>query len=437
MRTQIENFTDTLQKRFFNLTKSFRQVEKNLYSLDDFKQRLAIEKRRSERLNYKSSIVFFNLKNLANGNGKPSKLCMEEVTKLICANIRATDVVSLIKNQTILILLPDTNSNDAPRVCKRLVNKTMDSYSSSAKLTYDDFHIKIISFPEKQITEKTLDDYVNDNDDGSFEIQNIASSFNILNQLPFKRDYFENLNLCLSTFNSSTIFLPIVEVFFWDQQLVSKYLLLGKNLTKRTMDIIGAIIGIILFLPIMLITALVVKITSPGPILFKQCRIGYKGKYFIFLKFRSMFLGKDDCMHRDYVTKLIQGEKDQINHGTSEAPFYKIIDDPRITPFGRFLRKTSLDELPQFINVLKGEMSLVGPRAPIPYEVTKYQNWHFRRILEVKPGITGLWQVSGRSRTTFDEMVRLDIRYAKNCSLLMDLKILFKTVKAVFSADGT
>ena len=150
-----------------------------------------------------------------------------------------------------------------------------------------------------------------------------------------------------------------------------------------------------------------------------------------------MFINIEDRMHRDYVTKLIQGEKDQINHGTNKKPFYKIKDDPRITPFGRFLRKASLDELPQFFNVLKGEMSLVGPRPPIPYEVKQYQIWHFRRILEVKPGITGLWQVSGRNQTTFDEMVRMDIKYAENWSLFMDLSILFKTVKAVFSFNAT
>jgi len=141
-------------------------------------------------------------------------------------------------------------------------------------------------------------------------------------------------------------------------------------------------------------------------------------------------------IHRDYVSKLIKGEKDRVNEGTNDNPFYKLKDDPRITPLGQFLRKTSLDELPQFFNVLKGEMSLVGPRPPIPYEVNKYQNWHFRRIIEVKPGITGLWQVSGRSRTTFDDMVRLDIEYAENWSLMMDIKILFKTFWTIFTSKG-
>ena len=115
---------------------------------------------------------------------------------------------------------------------------------------------------------------------------------------------------------------------------------------------------------------------------------------------------------------------------------YKVIDDPRVTSFGRFLRKTSLDELPQLMNVLKGEMSLVGPRPPLPYEVASYDLWHRRRIIEVKPGITGLWQVCGRSRTSFDEMVRLDLRYARRWSLLLDFRILLKTPRAVLSGDG-
>jgi lipopolysaccharide/colanic/teichoic acid biosynthesis glycosyltransferase len=242
--------------------------------------------------------------------------------------------------------------------------------------------------------------------------------------------------LCISSYNGSAISMRIDEVIFWDQELVSKFLLKGKKILKRIVDIVGASAALILLLPIMAIIAFGVKLTSPGSILFKQRRVGYKGNYFTFLKFRSMVAGNTDCLHQDFVKKLIHGEIDQINNGTKQDPCYKIINDPRITPFGQILRKTSLDELPQFFNVLKGEMSLVGPRPPIPYEVDEYKNWHYRRILEVKPGITGLWQVTGRNKTCFDEMVRLDIQYAEHWSLTMDLKILLKTIKAVFAADG-
>lgn len=435
MEAQIENFKYKVPRRILKLVKSSRQFKKNLYSFEDFMLRLTIERRRSERVSYKTSIIFLSLINLPNDNGNHQKY-LENITRIICSNLRATDVVSLHKKErTILILLPDTNNNGAQCACKRVVKKIIDGYSSAEKFTPNDFHIKILSFPEKQAIETAADDSGTD-DNRSNEIDS-SPAMQVQNELTFKREYFENLNLCMSIFNGSTISIPIVDMFFWDQQFISKFLFLVKKLTKRIMDIVGSILGILLFLPIMLIVALMVKMTSPGPILFKQRRVGYKGKYFTFLKFRSMFVDNEDRLHQDYVRKLIQGEKDQINNGTIEKPFYKIVEDPRITPFGRFMRKMCLDELPQFFNVLKGEMSLVGPRPPIPYEVKEYQIWHFRRVLEVKPGITGLWQVSGRSRTTFDEMVRLDIKYAENWSLLMDLKILFKTVKAVFSAEGT
>jgi exopolysaccharide biosynthesis polyprenyl glycosylphosphotransferase len=201
---------------------------------------------------------------------------------------------------------------------------------------------------------------------------------------------------------------------------------------KKGIDILGALTGIILFSPIMLIVALAVKISSPGPIIFEQTRLGLKGRRFPFYKYRSMYVNMDDRIHRDYVSNLIEGQLEKINQGEKENPFFKIKDDPRITQVGKIIRKLSIDELPQFFNVLKGEMSLVGPRPPIPYEIEKYKPWHLRRILEKKPGITGLWQVSGSSRTTFDEMVRLDLRYVQNWSVWLDLKILFKTVKEVF-----
>ena len=205
---------------------------------------------------------------------------------------------------------------------------------------------------------------------------------------------------------------------------------------KRVIDILGALVGLILFSPIMLATAIAIKMTSPGPIIFKQRRFGKKGARFQFYKFRSMYWNTDDQIHREYVTNLIKGNLDKINQGNKVVPLFKMVSDSRVTRVGKIIRRTSIDELPQFFNVLKGEMSMVGPRPPLPYEVEKYEPWHLRRILEVKPGVTGLWQVSGRSRTSFDEMVRLDLRYARNWSLWLDLKILLKTAKAVFSRKG-
>ena len=209
-----------------------------------------------------------------------------------------------------------------------------------------------------------------------------------------------------------------------------------KKILKRGIDIVGSLIGILVFSPIILLTAIAIKMTSKGPVIFKQVRLGKKGVPFLFYKFRSMYLNMDDKIHREYVNQLIQGKHDQINQGNSKNPLYKIKYDPRITRVGKLIRKTSIDEIPQFINVLKGDMSLVGPRPPLPYEAEKYEAWHLRRILEVKPGITGLWQVEGRSMTSFNDMVRLDLCYIRDWSLMLDLKILIQTIKVFFGSSG-
>ncbi len=205
---------------------------------------------------------------------------------------------------------------------------------------------------------------------------------------------------------------------------------------KRSMDIAGSLAALILCGPLFVLIALAIKLTSKGPILFKQERVGRYGLRFTFLKFRSMECGNDARIHREYVKRFISGEADPARVSHTEHLVYKIKDDPRVTRVGKFLRKTSLDELPQFINVLKGDMSLVGPRPPIPYELEGYQIWHRRRVLESKPGITGLWQVNGRSRLKFDDMVRLDLQYAKTWSLWLDIKILLRTPRAVLFGAG-
>jgi len=201
---------------------------------------------------------------------------------------------------------------------------------------------------------------------------------------------------------------------------------------KKLMDITLSLLALLLFSPILIIIAAAVKLTSEGPVFFKQERMGLNGEIFTFLKFRSMYTNSDHNRHEEYIKKLIKEGKDNAN----TPGVYKLSNDPRITPLGRFLRKSSFDELPQFINVLKGEMSLVGPRPPIPYECKLYDTWHRRRLLSVKPGITGLWQVTGRSSTTFDEMVRLDLQYINNWSLWLDIKLLLKTPWVVLTGKG-
>lgn len=200
---------------------------------------------------------------------------------------------------------------------------------------------------------------------------------------------------------------------------------------KRTMDVVGSLILLILFLPLFVVIAAAVKATSRGPVFFRQKRVGQYGQCFTFLKFRSMRDRNDQSAHMQYVQQMIAGSAERVSANGDGEGVYKLVHDPRITPLGRFLRRTSLDELPQFLNVLKGDMSLVGPRPPIPYELAAYQTWHRRRVLDVKPGITGLWQVTGRSRVSFDDMVRLDLLYANFWSVWLDFKILVRTPAAV------
>lgn len=204
---------------------------------------------------------------------------------------------------------------------------------------------------------------------------------------------------------------------------------------KRGIDLAGSIVLLLALSPLMAIIALAVKWGSEGPVLFRQTRVGRRGKRFTFLKFRSMAVQSTHSLHENYVKDFIRGTAEKNTNEKGEKVF-KLTQDPRVTPLGKFLRRTSLDELPQFWNVLRGEMSLVGPRPPIPYEVECYDLWHQRRVLEVKPGITGLWQVRGRSSTDFDEMVRLDLQYARTWSPWLDVKILLLTPLAVFRADG-
>lgn len=207
-------------------------------------------------------------------------------------------------------------------------------------------------------------------------------------------------------------------------------------LVKRSIDVSGSLLMLALCAPLFLIIALAIKLSSEGPVFFRQLRVGRYGKTFTFLKFRSMYVDNDPAVHREFVTKLIASKTlPGANNGDGPGVF-KIKNDKRITRVGKFLRRTSLDELPQFLNVLMGDMSLVGPRPPIPYELTAYQIWHRQRLLGVKPGITGLWQVLSRSAVDFDEMVRLDLRYASTWTPWLDCKILLRTPLAVIRGTG-
>jgi lipopolysaccharide/colanic/teichoic acid biosynthesis glycosyltransferase len=205
----------------------------------------------------------------------------------------------------------------------------------------------------------------------------------------------------------------------------------ATSLARRALDVSVAGTVLLLLVPVLAVAALAVRLTSPGPVLFRQRRLGRHMEPFTVLKFRTMRADADSALHRDYVRSLIGTQPPE------NAPdnLYKLVIDPRVTRVGRFLRSWSLDEVPQLWNVLRGEMSLVGPRPVIEYEVEQYPDWYLRRFA-VKPGLTGLWQVSGRNEKTYEEMVRYDIEYAERRSLWLDLRILARTALVVMRRQG-
>jgi lipopolysaccharide/colanic/teichoic acid biosynthesis glycosyltransferase len=203
-------------------------------------------------------------------------------------------------------------------------------------------------------------------------------------------------------------------------------------LVKRLAEFICSIVLLMLLAPLFLLLTMAIRLESPGPALFRQIRIGKGGKSFTFYKFRSMYNDIDKRAHEDFMTAYVNG---QVNEGASEEAVFKPIQTKQVTRLGRFLRKTSLDELPQLINILKGEMSFIGPRPNVPTEVTAYKDWHMKRLL-VLPGITGWAQINGRSSIAFDQIVRYDIEYVENTGLMMDLKVLWYTVPAVLLGRG-
>jgi len=387
------------------------------YNEKYFTHRLRQEKRRAERTDAPLGIVTFDFSayvKMLNGGSKISK-----VGECITKNTREIDIKAHIHGNKIVILMPQTSPDKASIVGEKLKN-CLETLLHEHHPQYQVF------LPYRIETYPDLKTPVACGNQLSFEpARNTADRQ--LSQNYYKLSWPSNNSFTDTVIEEIHILSDIKKRITQIQ---------WQLIIKRIIDFLGAAIGLFIFLPILLLIALAIKITSPGPVLFRQERLGYKGKKFMFIKFRSMYHDCDDSIHREYMTKFINKNNDKHSDKSGNCVFHKMTDDPRITPLGRILRKTSLDELPQLYNVLCNEMSLVGPRPPIAYEVDRYCNWHKRRILEVKPGITGLWQVEGRSTLTFDEAVRLDIQYAEKWNLLLDLKIILITFKVVFSGKG-
>lgn len=339
----------------------------------EFARQVDIEKRRTDRSKSPLSLVIFYV----DSSRKKMKKSVDRLLTTLQINKRETDVLGYLGTNRIALLLAETDASGAEGFIRSIASRIGESPYTAASGTYPAEVFDNLLAGRPAVTEA-------------------------------------------SPFSSH----EAVQHGPWSRAM------------KRGLDVVGALGLIAVASPVMLLAALAVRMSSSGPVIFKQTRLGRRGVPFTFYKLRSMVVNNDDRAHREYVQNLIQGKHDAVNQGDSDRPLYKIQDDSRVTPVGRFIRRSSIDELPQLFNVLKGEMSLVGPRPPIPYETEKYESWHLRRILDVNPGITGLWQVEGRNHVTFDEMVRLDLRYARDWSISLDMKILFKTVFAVLRFDG-
>ncbi len=344
-----------------------------LFESPSFLDQLRKEKQRAQRSRTALSMLMVS----PEFDSKKSYGSISTIHKAVKPKIRETDVMGYIDANTLGVLLPYTDKEGAEKFAEKIMGCTLTGQISVKTATYPD-------------------------------------------------QIFESLekNGCVSP--------DVLQLMLEDSVKTPRPGLFAK----RVIDVTGALAGLVLLSPLMLVIALLVKMSSPGPIIFRQQRLGEKGANFTFYKFRSMRADTNDQIHREFVKELINGNHAAINNGNADQPMYKMKADPRITKVGKFIRKTSIDELPQLFNVLKGDMSLVGPRPPLPYEAEKYQSWHLKRILDMKPGITGLWQVEGRSRTGFNEAVRLDLKYLAKWSILLDIKILLKTVKEVAQCRG-
>lgn len=359
--------------------------ERSILYEEAFLRRIAIERKRTER-----SRIPFLLMLLDMGEHLPSEKSgrtLEKILSALSVATRETDVTGWYKNSCVVgVMFTEIAGKQQASLLSALISRVSE----------------------------TLRDLLN-----LEQFSQISISFHV-----FPDDWDHEVGTRLS---DPTLYPDLAE-----QASANRI----TSATKRIMDVAGSLLALALFSPVFLAIAAAIKATSRGPIFFRQRRIGQFGKSFTFLKFRSMYVNNDAGIHREYVKLLIAGKAvKQPSNGNGDGHF-KLTQDSRITRVGSFLRKTSLDELPQFINVLAGKMSLVGPRPPIPYEVESYAVWHRRRLLEVKPGITGLWQVSGRSRVKFDDMVRLDLQYARTWSPWMDIKILLRTPGAVVLGEG-
>lgn len=367
---------------------SLTDVTREVVSENIFTRLLCLERRRAERSQKPFLLMLVDTSELSLENGEADDAILNKILRAVLSSVRETDISGWYEDRlalgTILTEIPLANLSGAVSAIYAKLNAALLQTLSLA-------HVNKLRF-----------------------------SFHMFPETP----------------QAGTSWPMPVDLKLYPDVLERDTSKKSALIVKRSLDFVASLALLALASPLMAVIAAAIKLTSRGPVLFRQERLGQYGRPFTFLKFRSMFVNNDPAIHQDYMKQFIAGTADQHPANGNGSNVYKLTRDPRVTRIGKILRKTSLDELPQLFNVLIGQMSLVGPRPPVPYEFVAYEIWHRRRLLEARPGITGLWQVSGRSQTKFDEMVRLDLRYAKSWSLLLDFKIIMQTPRAMLSGAG-
>lgn len=425
----------------------------------DFFKLMKIEQNRYSR---SGAPLYYALFDISNSVNKPTKISendylefLKQLIELISDNTRDCDIKHLINRYRLGILLIDPSVENTKHFVERISLTLHQYFGSPSNKIFNNIirYVNISVFPVSQgAYQDVIEEIPMMQKSLRFDppVEAIAESPAAKYVEPHAKNpvslklysersgFFVNWKFSTAPFGSAALSVPN----FWDM-IQGKPFRLDFHFWKRAVDIFGSLVGIILTLPVMAVVALAIKATSKGPVLFKQTRVGYLGRTFTVLKFRTMKTDGAVDIHKAHQSKFINGEigkgngkgngNGNGNGSLNGKPLFKVTDDPRITSIGHFLRETSLDELPQFFNVLRGDMSLVGPRPPIPYEVEMYQAWHRRRIFDAKPGLTGLWQVYRTHDTTFNEMVRYDLRYVKERCIWMDIKIMLQTIYVIFN----
>lgn len=391
-----------------------KRAGRGIYSVEEFKAIIDRERTRCERNSHEFSLVVFTL-----GGDVSDRSYSKRISKVISRRARCTDETGWLNDEQIGVVLPDTPTPGAWKfaedVSQRIQTLSLE-LSIFSVYTYPSGHLPDGSEAKSSnFRQLTFADAL-----AAGRKERTSAKNNDRKSDSNRSEGGSSWETVVDTDRQSTR-IAVEEV--------SKISHFSPPLWKRAMDCTGAAILIFIWSPIFLFLATWIKIVSPGPIFFTQERIGCSGRKFTCWKFRTMKQNAETGSHNEYVKSLIKGNADGEND--SDVPMVKLDDhDPRIIPLGKVIRNSGFDELPQLFNVLKGDMSLVGPRPCLPYEYEEYSLWHARRC-DAIPGLTGLWQVSGKNQTSFKEMMRLDINYSRRRSFWLDVKILLMTVPTI------